>query len=351
MPSSTTAWARTEATRPIAVSMGEPAGIGPEIILKAWMAQAAEGIPPFIVFGIPHLFEQLAKAASVPVALISSSKEAALRFGEALPVFSGMGYRGEIVPGQPSAATAPCVLLSLERAITSVREGSARAMVTAPIQKRVLAGPAFPYPGHTEYLAAKCATGGGAPPEPLMLLVGGGLKVALVTVHAPLRDVPGSLTEAAIVRKGEILARGLQTDFGIAAPRIAVAALNPHAGEAGMLGREEIEIIAPAVARLAEKGIDAKGPFPADTLFHESARANYDAVLCMYHDQALIPLKTLDFRTGVNVTLGLPIVRTSPDHGTALDIAGKGVADASSFIAALKLAGEIAARRERAAAR
>ncbi|MFO1187628.1 MAG: 4-hydroxythreonine-4-phosphate dehydrogenase PdxA [Alphaproteobacteria bacterium] len=338
-------------TRPIAVSMGEPAGIGPEIILKAWAARRTENVPPFIVFGIPHLFERLAKAAGVPIALVPSSKEAALRFDEGLPVFSGMGYRGEIAPGTPSAATAPCVLLSLERALTSVREGSARAMVTAPIQKAVLVGAHFPYPGHTEYLAAKCATGGGAAPEPLMLLVGGGLRVALVTVHTPLKDVAAQLSPAAIVRKGEILARGLETDFGIAAPRIAVAALNPHAGEAGMLGREEIEIITPAVARLTERGIAAKGPFPSDTLFHAGARANYDAVLCMYHDQALIPLKTLDFTTGVNVTLGLPVVRTSPDHGTALDIAGKNVADASSLIAALKLAGEIAERRERAAAR
>ena len=224
-------------------------------------------------------------------------------------------------------------------------EGHASALVTAPIQKSTLYDAGFQYPGHTEYLEAKFA-GEKVAPESLMLLVGGGLKVALVTIHVPLKDVAPLITQSAIARKGKILAKGLTQDFGIARPRIAVAALNPHGGEDGALGREEIDIIAPAVRALASKGVDARGPFPADTLFHEGARAKYDAVLCMYHDQALIPLKTLDFFGGVNVTLGLPIVRTSPDHGTALDIAGKGIANPASFIAALKLAAEIAERRE-----
>lgn len=319
--------------------MGEPAGIGPEIILKAW-ARRAEDIPSFIVFGFPDLLRVTGKALGIPVVASPSSAGAIQQFAAALPVFSGLNFRGQVIPGEPSAASARHVILSLERALGSVVGGETSALVTGPIQKATLTAAGFPYPGHTEYLAAK--TGGR---EPLMLLVGRGLRVALVTIHAPLRNVPALITQDAIIRKGRILDAGLRTDFGIARPRIAVAALNPHAGEGGTIGTEERDIIAPAVHTLVQAGIDARGPFPSDTLFHEGARAKYDAVLCMYHDQALIPLKTLDFRSGVNVTLGLPIVRTSPDHGTALDIAGKGIADPSSFIAALKLAAEIAARR------
>lgn len=326
--------------------MGEPAGIGPEIILKAWAARGAQGVPPFFVCGDDRVLSQCA-GPNVQVRLLGADNEGIPEiFREALPV-RGIGLRGSVIPGKPQALHAPAVIGAIDCAVSLCMGGDASAIVTAPIQKATLAAAGFQYPGHTEFLAMRTA-GALPPPEPLMLLVGGGLKVALVTIHVPLKDVPALITQSAIVSKGRILADGLIKDFGIARPRIAVAALNPHAGEGGMLGREEIEIIAPAVRLLAEKGIDAKGPFPSDTLFHEGARAKYDAVLCMYHDQALIPLKTLDFKTGVNVTLGLPIVRTSPDHGTALDIAGNGVADASSLIAALKLAAEIAARRAKA---
>jgi 4-hydroxythreonine-4-phosphate dehydrogenase len=326
--------------RPIAISMGEPAGIGPEIILKAWRARHEAKLPPFFVCGDPRLFVELGQAAKVPVKLLATGEDAAEIFLASLPIH-GIGFLGEVKFGHPDARHAPAVIAAIDTAVSLCMGGDASALVTAPIQKSTLYAAGFSYPGHTEYLAAKFD----GPPEPLMLLAGGGLMVALVTVHVALKDVAPLITQAAIVRKGKILAQGLKTDFGNTSPRIAVAALNPHGGEAGTLGREEIEIIAPAVRLLAENGIDVAGPFPADTLFHEGARGRYDAVLCMYHDQALIPLKTLDFKTGVNVTLGLPIVRTSPDHGTALDIAGKGVADPSSFIAALKLAAEIAERR------
>jgi 4-hydroxythreonine-4-phosphate dehydrogenase len=322
--------------------MGEPAGIGPEIILKAWQRRA-EGVPPFFVFGDHRLFAELGQAANVPVTLLATIEDAAKIFGASLPV-CGIGFQGAVKFGHPDVRHAPAVIQAIDSAVSHCMGGDASALVTAPVQKSTLTAASFQYPGHTEFIAARTA-GTETAPDPLMLLVGGGLKVALVTIHVPLKDVAALITQAAIVRKGKILVAGLKTDFGISRPRIAVAALNPHGGEAGTLGREEIEIIAPAVRLLAQKGIDAAGPFPADTLFHEGARTKYDAVLCMYHDQALIPLKTLDFKTGVNVTLGLPIVRTSPDHGTALDIAGKGIADPSSFIAALKLAAEIAARR------
>jgi 4-hydroxythreonine-4-phosphate dehydrogenase len=330
--------------RPIAVSLGEPAGIGPEIIIKAWERRAAERLPPFFVCG------DLLLGAPTGVGFTSFTFTNSQAASRALEGRTPPDYALHVVnaplttaaqPGIPDPANAAGVIAALDEAIDACIAGDASALVTAPIQKSTLYAAGFSYPGHTEYLAAKFD----GPPEPLMLLVGGGLKVALVTIHVPLKDVAALLTTDAIVRKGRILARGLEADFAIAQPRIAVAALNPHGGEAGALGREEIDIIAPAVERLVREGINARGPFPADTLFHEGARTNYDAVLAMYHDQALIPLKTLDFKTGVNVTLGLPIVRTSPDHGTALDIAGKGLADPSSFIAALKLAGEIAARR------
>jgi 4-hydroxythreonine-4-phosphate dehydrogenase len=322
--------------------MGEPAGIGPEIILKAWQRRG-EGVPPFYVFGDHRLFAELGQAAKVPVTLLGTGEDVTDTFLTSLPMW-GINLRGQVTFGHPDVLQAPAVIHAIDAAISVCMGGDACALVTAPIQKATLTASGFKYAGHTEFIAARTA-GAEKAPDPLMLLVGGGLRVALVTIHVPLKDVAALITQAAIIRKGKILAHGLEADFGIARPRIAVAALNPHGGEAGTLGREEIEIISPAVRLLAQKGIDAAGPFPADTLFHEDARARYDAVLCMYHDQALIPLKTLDFKTGVNVTLGLPIVRTSPDHGTALDIAGKGVADPSSFIAALKLAAEIAARR------
>ena len=339
--------------RPIAVTMGEPAGIGPEVIINAWLAREAEGLPPFYVVGDPKIFTAfcgtatwcksfgaVAVAATPPtIDAIVSAPSSLIVHGTALPV--------DVVPGMPAPGNGPGVVQSIDLATNACLTGQASAVVTAPIQKSNLYDAGFNFPGHTEYLAHLCTKADKAP-EPLMLLEGGGLRVALVTIHLPLKDVPAALTQDNIIRKGIILSDGLRSDFGIPAPRIAVAALNPHGGETGQLGREEIETIAPAVEALKASGVDAQGPLPADTLFHESARVRYDAVLCMYHDQALIPLKTLDFKTGVNVTLGLPIVRTSPDHGTALDIAGQGIADPSSLIAAIKTAAAIADEREQA---
>ncbi|MFZ1989167.1 MAG: 4-hydroxythreonine-4-phosphate dehydrogenase PdxA [Alphaproteobacteria bacterium] len=331
--------------KPIAVSMGEPAGIGPEIILAAWRARKEQNLPPFFVCGDPIFLRHFAQQMAVPVLWGNSDEDAAAGFEKSLPVYGGHGLASDVIAGKPDTGNAHAIIGAIDDGVRCCLEGFASALVTVPIQKSTLYDAGFKYPGHTEYLEAKFA-GEKIAPESLMLLVGGGLKVALVTIHVPLKEVAPLITQTAIVRKGQILAKGLAQDFGIARPRIAVAALNPHGGEDGALGREEIDIIAPAVRALASKGIDARGPFPADTLFHEQARKNYDAVLCMYHDQALIPLKTLDFFGGVNVTLGLPIVRTSPDHGTALDIAGKGLANPQSFINALKLAAEIAERRE-----
>lgn len=335
--------------KPIAVSMGEPAGIGPEIILAAWRARAEQRLPPFFVCGDARLLIEVGHATGDSAFAVTSIKTGTLPtdwVDISLPVLN-VPLAARPVAGELNPANGRATIAALEAATNACIDGYASALVTAPIQKSTLYEAGFRYPGHTEYLEAKFA-GEKTAPEALMLLVGGGLRVALVTIHVPLKDVAPLITQSAIVRKGQILAHGLRQDFGITSPRIAVAALNPHGGEDGALGREEIDIIAPAVRTLASKGIDAKGPFPADTLFHEGARAKYDAVLCMYHDQALIPLKTLDFFTGVNVTLGLPIVRTSPDHGTALGIAGKGIANPSSFIAALKRAAEIAERRANA---
>jgi 4-hydroxythreonine-4-phosphate dehydrogenase len=335
--------------KPIAVSMGEPAGIGPEVILKAYAAREREKLPPFFVCGDLRLFAELGKPLGVE-ATLAEIADVERTFAEKLPV-DGCGLHGSVDPGHPNRDHARAVIGAIDAAVSHTMEGDASAVVTAPIQKATLTAAGFKYPGHTEYLAAITAGPEAANvPEPVMLLVGGGMRVAPLTIHVPLKAVPGLITQTEIVRKGRILADGLRKDFGILRPRIAVAALNPHAGEAGTIGDEEATIIAPAIKLLAENGIDARGPYPADTLFHEAARARYDAVLAMYHDQALIPLKTVDFTTGVNVTLGLSIVRTSPDHGTALNIAGKGVADPSSFIAALKLAAKIAERREAAAA-
>ncbi len=244
--------------------------------------------------------------------------------------------------GVPEAGNAPAVIAAIELAVEFCRSGEAAAMVTNPVHKATLSGAGFAHPGHTEFLGALAGA------KPTMMLVVPGLRVVPVTVHLPLAQVPGHLTKAAIVEAGLAAARALTSDLAIAKPRLAVAALNPHAGESGTLGGEETAIIAPAVAELRARGIEVFGPAPADTLFHEAARARFDAALCMYHDQALIPLKTLDFAHGVNITLGLPFVRTSPDHGTALDIAGTGKANPASLIAALGMAGEIAGNRRRA---
>ncbi|MGH6953831.1 MAG: 4-hydroxythreonine-4-phosphate dehydrogenase PdxA [Alphaproteobacteria bacterium] len=326
---------------PLALTMGEPAGIGGEIALKAWLALRGRG-PAFFLIGDPVHLEGVARS-SVPgarVRAIAEPEEVPARFADALPVLPER-LRTPVSPGRPQAANASVVIGSIERAVALVGRGRAGAVVTCPIHKRTLYESGFEHPGHTEFLAA--LSGGEA--RAVMMLVCEGLRVVPITVHLSLRDAIAALTREAIVACGEVTARALAYDFGIAAPTLAVAGLNPHAGEGGELGREEIEMIGPAVAELNAKGIDARGPMPADTLFHPGARRRYDAVLCMYHDQALIPLKTIDFERGVNVTLGLPFVRTSPDHGTAFDIAGTGRANEASLVAALVLARDMAERR------
>lgn len=328
------------ADRPLVVTMGEPAGIGGEIAIEAWR-QRHEDIPCFAVIDDPDRLRSLARdlGREIAIAAIGSLSEAPALFDRALPVMPQDVAR-PVIPGKPDAANATAVIASIARAVDLVKTGEAAAIVTNPIQKKTLYEAGFRHPGHTEYLAELA---GGA--TPVMMLVGGGLRVVPITVHVTLADALKSLSSSLIVTMGTITAAGLRRDFGIDRPRLAVAGLNPHAGEGGAIGREEITIIEPAVRALRERGIDALGPLAPDTLFHAEARRRYDAALCMYHDQALIPLKTLAFDTGVNVTLGLPFVRTSPDHGTALDIAGKGTARAESLIEALRLARAMAQQR------
>ena len=328
-------------TLPLALTMGEPAGIGGELTLLAWLKRGKEGLPPFFALDDPARLERLAAALgwTVPLRVIAEPAEAVAVFPEALPVLP-VALATRVTPGRPDPSNAPAVLCAITTAVSLIKAQRAAALVTNPIQKKVLYSAGFRHAGHTEFLAE--LAGGAAP---VMMLVCPGLRVVPVTIHLPLREAVAALSSEKIVAAGRITAAGLARDFATSRPRLAVAALNPHAGEDGALGREEIEIIAPAVSLLRSAGIAADGPLPADTLFHPAARQRYDAVLCMYHDQALIPLKTIDFAGGVNVTLGLPFIRTSPDHGTALDIAGTGKADPSSLIAALKLAGEMAARR------
>jgi 4-hydroxythreonine-4-phosphate dehydrogenase len=325
--------------------MGEPAGIGAEITLKAWLRRG-DGIPRFVVLDDPERLRRSATALSldVPIETIEDPAAVPAVFARALPVIP-VQLATPVAPGRPDPANAPAVLDAIRRAASLAAAGRVAAVVTNPIHKKTLYTAGFRHPGHTEFLAELA---GGA--KPVMLLACPGLRVVPVTIHQPLREALDALTTARIVDAGRITAAALKRDFAIARPNLAVAGLNPHAGEEGALGREEIEIIAPAVAALRADGIAVEGPLPADTLFHAAARRRYDAVLCMYHDQALIPLKTIDFERGVNVTLGLPFVRTSPDHGTAFNLAGRGLASAESLIAALCLAGEMAAARRSAAA-
>jgi 4-hydroxythreonine-4-phosphate dehydrogenase len=321
--------------------MGEPAGIGGEIALKAWLERRAD-VPPFYVIDDPERLNALAQRLDWPITIcsIDAPDRALAAFGEALPVVPiGMTVRAQ--PGRPDPSDTPAILGAIQNAVRDVRSGRAAAVVTNPIHKDSLYRAGFHHPGHTEYLAELAGTG----ETPVMMLVCPGLRVVPVTIHLPLRRAIASLSIAAIVDAGRITDAALRRDFGLDAPILAVAGLNPHAGEGGNLGREEIDIVAPAVAEMRAAGIDARGPLPPDTMFHAEARRNYDAALCMYHDQALIPIKTIDFHNGVNVTLGLPFVRTSPDHGTAFAIAGQGSARADSLIAALRLAAEMAARR------
>ncbi|MEM9012859.1 MAG: 4-hydroxythreonine-4-phosphate dehydrogenase PdxA [Pseudomonadota bacterium] len=327
---------------PIVISLGDPSGIGPEIVSKAFAALV--GDVALAVIGDPAALARWTAGAGLTIAEIDAPAAVATAPRGALPVLPEP-LLAPALAGNPDPANAPPVLCAIRRGAELALAGEAAALVTAPINKWALIdGADFAFPGHTEYLAHLA---GGV--TPVMMLAGPGLRVVPVTVHIPLAEVPGRLSVALIVATVRIAARALQTDFGIDSPRLAVAGLNPHAGEGGAIGLEERDIIAPAVAALQAEGHDLTGPLPADTMFHAPARARYDAAICMYHDQALVPLKTLHFDQGVNVTLGLPFVRTSPDHGTAYDIAGQGCADPASMIAAVRLAAEMAARRRQAA--
>jgi 4-hydroxythreonine-4-phosphate dehydrogenase len=328
-------------TAPLALTVGEPAGIGGEIALRAWQRRGTDAVPPFFVIDDPARLERLAASLGwrVTIARIDGPEAALAAFAGALPVMA-QEFPAPVVAGRPDPANAASVIAAIATAVALATERRVAAIVTNPIQKETLYQAGFPHPGHTEFLGALA---GGA--RAVMLLACPGLRVVPVTVHVPLAAALAALTTDAIVAVGRIAAAALARDFGIARPRLAVAGLNPHAGEHGTMGREEITTIAPAVAALRAEGIDATGPFPPDTMFHAAARQRYDAALCMYHDQALIPLKTIDFDGGVNVTLGLPFVRTSPDHGTACDIAGRGIANPASLIAALALAAAMARRR------
>ena len=329
---------------PLALSLGDPAGIGPEIVVKAWH-ELRRGGPPFLVVGdLQALASASASGASILKPVLAPA-EALEVFADALPVLD-LPLKTPVIAGQPSGTAAPAIIQWIETAVGLALSGAVRGVVTAPIAKAPLYQAGFKFPGHTEFLGELTATASfeGAR-GPVMMLVAADLRVALVTVHEPLAKVAGLLTVEAIVNAGRVTAEALSRDFGIAKPRLAVAGLNPHAGEGGGIGREEIEIVAPAVRALEDLGVEVTGPHPADTLFPEVMRSRYDAALCLYHDQALIPVKMLDFWGGVNVTLGLPIVRTSPDHGTAFDIAGRGLARADSLIAAIRLADQLAKAR------
>ena len=334
---------------PTVITMGEPAGIGGEIVLKSWLRRS-EGLPPFIVIDDADRLVHLADFLNLDVsfqrfASLDAGQLESCALKDTLPVLHRPLAR-PVVPGRPDPANAAAVVQAVELAVRLVKTGVAAGLVTAPVHKKVLYDGGFRFPGHTEFLAALA----GDAARPVMMLAGEGLRVVPVTIHVSLRRAIESLRAEDIIRAADITAAALRRDFGIAAPRLAVAGLNPHAGEEGAMGHEELDIIAPAVRVLKERGIAAFGPVPPDTLFSLRARQGYDAAICMYHDQGLIPLKALDFDGGVNVTLGLPFVRTSPDHGTALDIAGTGSASENSMMAALRLAASIAARRAAAAA-
>jgi 4-hydroxythreonine-4-phosphate dehydrogenase len=327
---------------PLALTMGEPAGIGGEIALQAWLRRG-EGVPAFYVIDDPDRLAELAARLgwTVPVRVVDAPARAPAIFPDELPVLP-VGGKIKAAPGRPDTADAPLVIGAIDRAVADVQGGRAAALVTNPINKEALYRTGFRHPGHTEYLGE--LAGGGV--TPIMMLASRELRVVPVTIHLALRQAIEALTSAMIVTAGRVTHTALQRDFGIATPVLAIAGLNPHAGEGGSLGREDLDIVAPAIAELRAAGIDARGPLAADTMFHAEARRGYDAALCMYHDQALIPIKTLDFDGAVNVTLGLPFIRTSPDHGTAFDIAGQGIARPDSLIAALWLAAEMAARRQ-----
>lgn len=323
---------------PLAVSLGDPAGIGPEVIAKCWDNRESLRIPPFVAIGDAH---SVAAVWAGPIELVDNPRQAERAFDHGLPLIQLNAPRAD-TPGTPSVAGAHMSLDALELAVGLARSGSASGVVTGPVAKEQLYAIGFQHPGQTEFVAERC---GVAPENVVMMLAGPTLRTVPVTTHLPLAEVPARLSSALIESRGRATLRGLQRNFGIACPRLAISGLNPHSGEKGQLGREEIELIEPAIAALAAEGWQVTGPHPADTMFHATARARYDAALCMYHDQALIPIKALHFEEAVNVTLGLPIVRTAPDHGTAFDIAGQDRADPRPMAAAIRMAAENAVRR------
>jgi 4-hydroxythreonine-4-phosphate dehydrogenase len=328
--------------QPLALTLGEPAGIGPDLTLTVWHRRAELGLPPFYVVADAEFLRRRAARLEldVPIAIVSPAAAAAT-FATALPVvLVDVAVTAE--PGSPDGSSAPAAIASIRRAVADVLAGSAAAIVTNPVAKNVLYRCGFAEPGHTEFLATLVQEATGKVLRPVMMLWSPELAVVPVTIHLPLREIFQHLSTELVVETGRIVARDLSARFRIPRPRLAIAGLNPHAGENGAFGEEDRVIVAPAVAQLVADGIAARGPLPADSLFHIGARASYDAALCMYHDQALIPIKTLAFDHAVNVTLGLPFVQTSPDHGTAFDIAGTGKADAASLIAALRLAARLA---------
>ena len=326
---------------PLAVSLGDPAGIGPEVVAKCWDGRNDFSLAPFIAIGDPR---SIASVWDGPIEVIDDPRQADSVFDYALPLLQISSADGDL-PGRPSVAGAHCSLDSLEIAVGLARSGSASAVVTGPVSKEQLYSIGFAHPGQTEFVAERCGVSGN---NVAMMLAGPTLRTVPVTTHLPFADVPSRLSAGLIEARGRTTLRGLQRNFGIADPVLAISGLNPHSGEGGALGREEIDHIEPAIAALRAEGWRVTGPHPADTMFHAAARASYDAALCMYHDQALIPLKALHFEDGVNVTLGLPIVRTAPDHGTAFDIAGQDRADPRPMSAAIRMAAQCAGNRDMA---
>jgi 4-hydroxythreonine-4-phosphate dehydrogenase len=324
---------------PLVLTLGEPAGIGPDLTLRLWAERKARKLPPFAFLASAAFVVARAKALKLDVPVAECSiEEAAGKFDSALPLVA-IAAKATAAPGKPDASSAAAARASIDLAVKLVQEGKAAAVVTNPIAKHVMQAGGFSFPGHTEYLAHLSGS-----PRPVMLIWSEELAVIPITIHMPLRDVPNALTTELIVESARIAARDYRARFGIANPRLAVCGLNPHAGEEGTIGREEIEIVAPAIRTLRNEGIEASGPHPADSLFHEHARKYYDVALGMYHDQVLAPVKALAFDRAVNVTLGLPFVRTSPDHGTAFDLAGSGTANPSSLEAAIKLAAKLSGK-------
>lgn len=326
---------------PLALTIGEPSGIGPDITIAAWLKRNTDNLPPFYLIGDADLIRRRAGLLGERIDVVETSPQDTVGiFARALPV-APTGHAATGAPGKPDATSAWAAIASIEQAVADVKAGIASAVITNPIAKSVLYDAGFKHPGHTEFLAELAAVNGKAP-RPVMMIWSETLAVVPVTIHLPLRQAIADLTTEMIVETAHIVVADMKRRMGLHAPRLAIAGLNPHAGEGGSLGKEDDAIVKPAVEQLRREGIDARGPLPADTMFHKAARRTYDCAVCMYHDQALIPVKTLAFDSGVNVTLGLPFIRTSPDHGTAFDIAGTGRANPSSLIAALRFAARMA---------